>query len=218
MPDIFDIDYDQQAVDIIPPDKRDDQPVALIRALLTPMQWVRDLILGSFKTGATASPYAPGTYYKYDQVIYNKGVYEALVDTTNDPTNTTDWKLVQPNFIGVDERMKYNGQKIVLEYALNKEFDGVFRQPATGFNSDIYITNIAAVMAGFRVGQDESGSSSIGQTTSSDSIGGRYPFVQVNNFQINFKASLYALTNESAVRNFVDKYIPESLNYTIVTY
>lgn len=221
MPTIYDIDFNQQSVDQFPPDKRDPQPMALMQALLSATQWCRDLVLGSFKTGSTAAVWSPGAYALYDQVKYGKSIYECMVDgTTNDPTNTTDWRLIQENFIGVDERIKYNGQKIVLEWALNTEFDGVFRQPATGLNSDIWINNIAAVLSGFRVGKDLEASpiSSIGQTTSTDSIGSTYPFVQLNNFHINFPAALYALTNESAVRNFVDKYIPISLNYIIVTY
>ena len=220
MPTIYDIDFNQQSIDLLPPDKRDPQPLALVKSLLTPVQWCRDLVLGTFKTGSSAPAYSAGTYNKYDKVKYNKSIYEALVTTANIPTVTTDWMLIQPNFIGVDERIKYNGQKIILEWALNVEFDGVFRQPATGLNSDIYISNIAPVLAGFRIGLDESGTSvsSIGQTTSSDSIGGRYPFIQVNNFQINIPAALYALTNDPAIRNFVDKYIPISLNYLIVSY
>ena len=219
MPDIYDIDFNQQAVDLLPPDKRDPQPVTLAASLLKGVQWARDLILGNYKKGSTASPYSPGTYNKYDQVLYNKALYESLIDTNTDaPTVTTSWRMLLPNFIGVDERVKYNGQKIVLEYALNKEFDGVFRQPGSSSPSDIYLTNVAPTVAGFHVGQTEAGSSSIGQTTSSDSIGGSYPFVQISNFQINFKASLFVLTNEKAVRNFVNKYIPISINYIIVTY
>lgn len=217
MPTIYDIDFNQQAIDLLPPDKRDPQPVALMQALLTALQWCRDLVLGGFKYGSTAPVYSPGTYNKYDQVKFGKSIYEALVTTTNDPTVTTDWMLIQSNFIGVDERIKYNGQKIVLEWALNLEFDGVFRQPATMLLSDIYINNIDATLAGFRIGQTETGSS-IGETTSSDSIGGSYPFVQINNFQINIPTALFSLTNEKAIRNFVDKYIPISLNYIIVPY
>ena len=221
MPTIYDIDFNQQAVDQFPPDKRDPQPLALMQSLLQAAQWCRDLVLGSFKAGSSAPVWSAGAYNLYNQVKYGKSIYECITDgTTNDPTNTTDWRLIQENFIGVDERIKYNGQKIVLEWALNLQFDGVFRQPVTGLNSDIWIENIAPELSGFRIGQTESGTdvSSIGQTTSSDSIGGTYPFVQLNNFQINFPAALFALTNDEAVRNFVDKYIPVSLNYIIVTY
>lgn len=221
MPTIYDISTDQAAIDQFPPDKRNPQTLALMQALLYAAQWSRDLVLGSFKTGSTAPVWSAGAYTLYYQVKFGKSIYECVTDgTTNDPTNTTDWRLIQENFIGVDERIKYNGQKIVLEWALNTEFDGVFRQPVTGLNSDIYITNIAASLAGFRIGADESGVdvSSIGQDTSSDSIGGTYPFVQLNNFQINFPAALYSLTNEEAIRNFIDKYIPSSLNYVILIY
>lgn len=221
MPNLFDIDYDQQAKDLLPPDKRDPETLAGMKSYFKAIQWARDLVLGGIKTGATAAAYAPGTYNIYDQVLFEKAVYESLIDSNTDaPTVATSWTLIQPNFIGVDERIKYNAQNIVLEWALNREFNGVFRQPVTAVLSDIYLTRTAAMLVGFRIGADESGTgvSSIGQTTASDSIGGPYPFVQVTNFDIKIKAALYALTNDSAIRNFVNKYIPKSLNYTITPY
>ena len=221
MPDIFNIDFNQQAHDISSPDTRDPQTLALTRVLLKGIQWSRDSILGDFKTGSSAPVWSAGSYNIYDKVKFGKSIYECIKQgTTLNPTNITDWLLVLENFIGVDERIKYNGQKIVLEWALNKNFDGVFRQPITSMNSDIWINNIAPVLAGFRIAQTgvSTSSSGVGQTISTDSIGGIYPFIQVNNFQINIKAALFALTNEQAIRNFVNKYIPISLNYIIVTY
>lgn len=221
MPTLYDIDFNQQAVDLLPPDQRTPEVIVLLKSLLSPVQWSRDLVLGGFKSGATATPYVAGTYNLYDQVLFNKAVYECIVTSTaEDPTNTEAWRLIQSNFIGVDDRIKYNGQKIILEWALNKEFGGVFRQPVTGMNSDIYITNLAAVLSGFRVGDTEGGpvASSIGDTTATASIGGSYPFVRVNNFQINVKAAVLALTNNKAVYNFTRKYIPISLNFTVVSY
>lgn len=217
MSDLYDVDFNQQAVDILPPDKRSPKMVALQRALLFAAQWSRDLVLGSYKRGSIAPVYAGGTYNKYDQVIFNKAVYYSLVDSNAAlPTDTTGWIKVQDNFLGADERVKYNGQKIVLEYALNHRFGGTFRPPGSSSLSDIYINNIGPVAVGFRVGKTIG--SSVGQTTSSDFIGHRYPFVQVNNFNINFLTSLYVQTNEQAVRDFVEPVIPASLRYTITTY
>lgn len=217
MSDIFDIDFNQQAVDILPPDKRGGKTVALQQALLRALQWSRDLLFGSYKTGAIATLYAGGTYNKYDQVIYNKAVYYSLVANNSAlPTDSTAWLLVQKNFIGVDERVRYNGQRIVLEYALNHRFGGVFRPPGSSSLSDINLNNVDPVPAGFRVGLTRG--STVGLTTSSDFIGQGVPFVQLANFNINFLNSLYVQTNEQAVRDFVDPVIPISLKYTITPY
>lgn len=217
MSDIFDIDTNRQAVDLLPPDKRDANTTAVQRALLWAVQWCRDLVLGSYKKGSTAPQYAGGTYNKYDQVIYNKAVYYSLIpNNTALPTDPASWLLIQPNFIGADERVRYNGQKIVLEYALNHRFGGTFRPPGSSSLSDIYINNVAAIPGGFRIGQTTG--SSIGQTTSSDAIGKSGVFFQPFNFNINFLSTLYVLTNEQTVRDFVDPVIPISINYTITPY
>lgn len=217
MSDIFDINFDQQAIDLLSPDKRGPITVALQQALLWATQWCRDLILGSYKTGATAPVYAGGTYNQYDQVIYNKAVYYSLIPNNSAlPTDPTSWLLIQANFLGVDERVRYNGQKLVLEYALNHRFGGTFRPPGSSSLSDIYINNVAAVAVGFRVGQTKG--STVGLTKSSDDIGQPYPFAQLTNFNINFLNSLYILTSEKEVRDFVDPVIPASLVYTITPY
>lgn len=139
MPDIYDIDFVQQARELLPPDKRDAPTKKFFSALLYPLQWCRNLILGSYKTGATALAWSPGAYNKYDQVIYLKSVWYSLTSANTDtPGTTTTWLKIQENFLGADERVKYNGVAIVLEYALNRGFGGTFRQPGTGI-SDIYI-------------------------------------------------------------------------------
>lgn len=207
----------QQAVDLLPPDKRSSTLLAFQRALLWATQWSRDLVLGSYKKGSIALPYAGGTYNKYDQVIFNKAVYYSLVsNNVAAPTDPTSWLKVLDNFIGVDERVKYNGQKIILEYALNHRFGGTFRPPGSSSLSDIYINNVGPVPVGFRIGQTIG--SSVGQTISSEFVGHQYPFVQLTNFNINFLNSLYILTNQQAVRDFVDPVIPASLVYTITPY
>lgn len=219
MPTVFDIDFDQQAPELLSPDKRDSNTVGLVQSLLKAVQWCRDLLFTSYKVGATAPAYAAGSYNQHQMVIFEKAVYLSLINSNTDaPTVTSSWLKIQDNFLGVDKRVKFNGQNLVLEYALNQRFGGTFRPPGSSALSDIYLTNLAAVLTGFRIGETEDFSSTVGQTTSADKIGLRYSFVQINNFQINFKASLYALTNEQAVRDFVNLYIPVSLNFTIVTY
>jgi hypothetical protein len=219
MSSIYDIDYSQQGPEILPPDKRDSNTIGLIKSLLSVFQWARDLLFGSYKIGATAPNYAAGLYNQYDMVIFEKSVYYSLIPNNTDaPTITSSWLKVQDNFLGVNERVKFNGQVLVLEYALNQRFGGTFRPPGSSSLSDIYLNNIPAVVTGFLVGEDEAYSSSVGQTLSSKTIGSPYPFIHINNFNINLLNSLYILTNEQAVRDFVDLYIPVSLRYTITPY
>lgn len=114
----------------------------------------------------------------------------------------------------LSKRILYNGQKLVLENALNLKFGGVFRQPP--LVSDIYTSKLSSVAQGFRIGLTEAHTSSVGISDSSDSIGLSYPFVYVNNFQINIPSALLALTTYQEIRNFVNIYIPLSINFTIV--
>jgi len=223
MATIFDIDFQQQAVDLMPPDKREPSTIAFVRALLRSVQWARDLVLGSYKTGAIAPKYAPGAYNKYDQVIYKQRVYECLTQgTTNNPDNTTDWRLIQQNFIGVDERILFNGNALVLTYALNKWFFTIFRQPPA--LSDIYITTNVVSTPVFRVGITEDESSSVGLNSSSESVYNNYDFVNVNEFTIYVPILVYnaldsiPANRDAIIRNFVDRYVAFSLKYNIQTY
>jgi hypothetical protein len=219
MSNIYDIDFSQQGPELIPPDKRDSGTISLVNALLKAMQWCRDLLFTSYKTGATAPAYATGTYDKYDMVIFEKGVYYSLIAGNTDlPTVETSWLKVQDNFLGADQRVKFNGQSIVLEYALNQRFGGVFRPPGSSSHSDIYFNKLVPVISGFIVAQTEDYSSTVGQTDSDDKIGLRYPFVRLHNFQINVLNSVYVLTNEQAIRDFANLYVPISINYTVVPY
>lgn len=219
MADKYDVNVAQQAVELLAPDKRDTNYVTLVKSLLNCVQWCRDSIFHSYKKGSTASHYAAGYYNMFDQVIYNKAVYYSMEGyNTALPSDIRRWIKIQDNFLGVDQRVKFNGQKIVLEYALNLHFEGIYRPIGSSAKSDIYIINAPYVIAGFRVGGEEKYSSSVGRSDSSDTVGLTYPFVQISNFEIKIQATVYSLTNEQAIRNFVNKYIPISLNYIVTPY
>ncbi len=213
---IFDLDIEPVLVEQLPPDKRYTKNIAWLKALAKPLQWAHNLLFKSYYEGATCPDYAPGTWNKYQQVIYQKKVYESLIDDNTDAPTADTWMLIQDDFVGLKQRVKYNGQRLVLEFALNKEFNTTFRQPPA--QSDIYITNLAPVPVGFLVGSTEPFCSSVGQSTASDYIGGSYPLSYINNFQINIPAAALALTNESAIRNYVNRYLPAGLNFTIQSY
>lgn len=216
MGDLYSVDYDQQSIDLLPPNKRKPVHIAIVQGCMRGVQWARNLVIGTYKSGSNAPIYSAGVYNKYDQVIFKKSVYMSLVESNS--TNPTDasWLLIQNDFIGIDERINFNSQKVVLEYALNKRFGGTFRLPPAPSPADIFIGNIAPVAFGFRVGQTTG--SSVGQTMSSDNIGSAKPFRAVNGFQINFPIGLYALTSEKEVRDYTDQYSAFGINYIIITY
>lgn len=124
-----------------------------------------------------------------------------------------DW-LFGIYYDDLKERILFNGTKLVLEYALNKEYGTIFRQP--NLVSDIYITNLSAVVDGFLVGNTELYCSSIGANTSSDYVGSNWTFVYLNHFTIHVPSSVTA-TNQTII-NFVNKYIPASIKFTITRY
>ena len=228
---IFNVNTDQQAVDLLPPDKRDTQPLSIVRALLKPLQYCRDLVFDSYKTGATAPVWVAGTYHQFDQVQYQKGVWQALVTTTAAPS-TPDWMLIQPNFIGIDERAQYNGTKLLFEWALNRWFKTMFRQPTT-FNaapdyylpkSDIFLTTNTLLINVFRVGLLEDESSSVGLLDSSEYVYDNFAFTNTTSLSINVPVAVWtALSTVSAdrdniIRNFADKYVTAGIIYDIITY
>ena len=222
---IYDIDFSGKvAPNMLPPDKRFTRNVAWVGILLSPLQYLRDLWFGSYRTGSDAPQWVNSApYAKYDQVKYNKIVYESLIDDNTDvPTTVASWRVVQTNFIGMFERIYYNGQKLVLEYAMNKWFGTVFRQPPN--TSDIYITNNSIPVGVFRSGGVESISSVVYSSTSSEFIVNTYSFAVAFNFTIYCPVAVFnALAStdeqrEKIFRAFVDKYVAAGVTYSITTY
>ncbi len=210
---------------MLPPDKRFTRTVAWVNVLLSPLQYLRDIWFGSYRTGSTAPTWVnTDPYPKYALVKYsNKVIYESLVDNnTAVPTDTTKWRVAQQNFIGLSERIQYNGQKIVLEYAMNKWFGTVFRQPPN--TSDIYITNNSIPVASFRVGITEEKSSKVGLNSSTEYVGTSSVYTVPSNFIIHCPVATFnalASTDDQRTkifRAFVDQYLPSGITYTITTY
>lgn len=113
------------------------------------------------------------------------------------------------------ERINYNGQKLSLEYALNKFFGTTFKTPATGEISDIYITTLDIIRSGFFVALTAPVSSFVGLSTSLDYIGETAVVSDGENMAINVPTGA---ATESAIRTFVNKYIPISITYKIIYY
>jgi hypothetical protein len=224
MPNLYDITFNNRAIDIASPDKRGPNHIALLQALLSVLQWCRDLIFGSYKVGATAPAWVSAPYSQYSMVTYKNAVYYSLISSnTSTPGTDGNWLLIQNNFIGVDERILYNGTKLILEYALNRWFKTVFRQPG-GSNSDIYLTTNSTPVGIFVAGLTSRNSSSVYTHTSSEFVINGFSFAASYGLTVNIPIAVYnalAATNtdrDKVVRNFVNKYVTTGVSYNIITY
>ncbi|HXR84328.1 MAG TPA: hypothetical protein VN722_08470 [Hanamia sp.] len=215
---IYDVNFNPIAVEQLPPDKRYTNNVATLQSLLNPLQWIRDLFFGSYYGGATCPIYAPGTYNYLDQVIYNKKVYSSLINNNTGAPTTANWELVQDNFIGLQERLLYNGQKLVLEYALNKEYNRVFRQPPN--TSDIFINTNPYSAPIFIIGLTEDKSSTVSTIGSSEFVGLSDGVSSRIDSTVNIPSAVYSAQGgkDNIFRNFIDQYMPAGITYKIQTY
>lgn len=223
MASFYDITFANRIVELIPPDKRLQKFVLWLQAMVQQLQYLHKDVFVDFKVGSNYPIWGIGFYSKKDRVIYGQSVYESLVDSNSAvPTDTTKWRLYQLYFLGVDDRVKYNGQFLVLDYAINDRFNTNFRQPP--LTSDIYFTVNEPLANVFIVGGDEANSSKIFFNGSYDNIINSYDFTSFNNLVINMPILIYnslssdSLAREKIVRGFVTPILPAGIKYKIQTY
>jgi hypothetical protein len=221
---IYDQDFEQIGAQLTPPDKRLPKFTAWIFSLMNPMQWNTDLFFIDYRLGSSAILYSGATAYALgDRVKYNNKIYECILATTgNLPTDETCWILVLNDFRGATERVNYNGQKLSLEWILNKWFDTAFVQPVfspLSANSDFYINELTTDDDSFLISLDSStGPSYIGlDNFSEDFIGLSYVAV-VNNFTVNYPLSVIPSTSNSKYKEMVSLVNQYKLYGTLVTY
>lgn len=227
MPDQYDIDYAQQVTELLPPDKRYAHNTAfLVDCMKSTLQYLRDALLGDYRNGSTVGAWVdPATsmapYARGIKVNYKKGIYVSLIDNNSDnPTVTTSWYFQQTFFIGLTERLAYNGNNLVLTYALNRWFGTTFRQPGGGL-SDIYITTNPIPAKTFILGYLSTECSTIGWTGSSEAITYDSTFGPAYNANIYVPNTLIASLGSAAmalISSFVNKYIYAGITYQIIGY
>ena len=212
---LYNISFYNKVIELLPVDKRQAINVRWLQSLISPIQYLRDKYLGDYKTGSSYPQCIAGTYSKGAKVVFKNVVYESLIDGNTDQPPTANWMTYLPSFMGVDQRVLFNGQKLTLEYALNQRFLGTFRQPP--LQSDIYITNNALGITYFRSGNTEAISSSVYADNSSELVINSYDIAIQYNFTIHIPAAIYS-GYPSEINNFVNGLIPAGLTFNIVTY
>lgn len=168
------IDFDNHAIQEIPEHHRTPRFIAWFQGLLRgSISWLNRNFY-NYCFGDTISTFwlSGATYNLNDSVVTFFGVYISLQDGNigNNPNNSPDyWYQISPSFIGAFERVQYNSQKIIMEYALNNFFRTIYRNPTTivtgGYLplSDIYIETVSPSFTSFVVYEGVTGTSPVYQ-------------------------------------------------------
>jgi len=147
MPNIYDITFQTQTRNLVPPLKRRPRRLAFLDVPGSNLQYRHDLFFTDYAGGSSAPDYTGAGNIKGDRVRYtDNSVYEAIqaVPVSTPPTGLptdTYWIKVLNIWIGLRERCQYNSQTIILEYALNKYFRTTFNIRPT--LPDIWIENLS---------------------------------------------------------------------------
>lgn len=227
--------YDNKIVaeQIAPPTLRQPKFLAWLYVITKPVQSLWSLIFNGYKNGSTFDydlddPYTSIYIYfivKGNIIKYNKGIYLCLETFPYTGTiDLTKFDKLQDNFLGVEERIKYNSQKILFEYAMNKWFS----VPNVNIPYPIFITNnfIQAETVFLMGGSSETSSLMPNSSVYSTNYMGNMPTYITNTFDytINVPLDLFNIlgtttTNkENTIRQFADKYNLAGITYNVITY
>lgn len=150
---LVNIDYTQQSNNLNVPILRQTKFTQWVHFLVNQLVFWKNRA-DDWTGGTTYTAYNSGTTYSLNNIVqYDKLNYlyiNATSSSGNNPPNSTYWYLLPGNFIGLDERITYNSQKLKFEMALNRWFGvAVFLKTqwtnvaAPQANSQIYIVRTA---------------------------------------------------------------------------
>lgn len=235
---------------MLPPDKRTPVMQQWVKKLLSGIAWLNGNALVNYPdpSGITYGTFIPSSSYSSGDIVYYRyALYQRLYSDNyvvgTLPTDTNHFALILPVFIGVNERLCYNGTTLTLTWALNKYFNTTFRQPTSAYGqtplSDIYIINFSSNAQSFIVGATEVDSSAVGATISSGFVMDTLSNDPFSDFAIYIPQVVFNGINdlpviptqgsgisidstvtarEKIIRAFVDRYIVAGVNYSIHTY
>jgi hypothetical protein len=219
---MYNINYNQKVVETLVPDKRQPKTTAYLQQLAKEVSQNNIQLTNLYKTFQVCDNWTNIFFARNSVVKYGKAIYVAVENTTDEPSFTTAWLMVSPNFMGNDFRLAIKGERLILEYALNTWFHTTFRQlPAL---SDIYLVTNTITESAFVVGSSEFESSNIFQNVSSQFVINSYSFANQYNLTIKIPIAVYTALGttddirNSIVRSFADLYISAGITYNIITY
>lgn len=219
-------DYDSNIVgeQLTPPVLRKTKFLAWLYVIVKPIQTLWSQIFEDYKTGNLYTDYDALTAYVVgDRVAYtNKSIYECISDSTgNNCLDGTYWVLINDNIFGINERVKYNSQIILLEYALNRWY------LVDSLSDQIYISNNPDIASVFVMGLNSQYSSTMSKDSNAMEtymgLAPTYPDVSFD-YTVWVPALVYAdlgtdnTSRTNNVTNFVNKYNLSGIRYMVDTY
>ena len=204
-----------------PPKLRKPIRLAWLRTLLKPLQTRFVDTFNYYRLGQTAPLWNKiPTYPVNYRVKFGKSIWEAIaVNTFKPPPEWPEyWILVQPDYVGCEERLKWNSQHMVYEYLLNKRF------PNTYNTTKIYIVTNTTDANAFWVGDSIDGTSTSTNPYQQLYFVGDAYTVGYYNFTIYVPLLLFnslgitTAERENVIRSVADKYKLAGMFYNIVTF
>jgi hypothetical protein len=214
----------------MPPNKRLTKYLAWGKVLVYPLQWLHSRLFLDYKEGTiyldwvVSTAYTKNTFVKYT----NKSIYYCIQNHTSSsiitPLDTEYWYKTQDSFIGVTERMKYNSQKIVFEYALNRWFGLTFVQPNA--ISPIWINTPFIDTNSFLVSSNDENSAyaAYSGTEALQYVGSTYDDTETASFTIHYPSTLPATLGiteavlKQQISTLADKIKLSGTNYNLISY
>jgi hypothetical protein len=228
--------YDNKIVaeQIAPPTLRQSKFLAWLYVITKPVQSLWDFAFNGYKDGSTFDYDLDDTFLffpigfvftKGDVIKYSKGIYVCIETFSFTGTiDLTKFNKLQDNFLGVEERIKYNSQKILFEYAMNTWFS----VPNSYIPNPIFITNnfIQSETIFLMGGSSETSSVMPNNSVYSVDYMGNVPayIATTFDFTINVPLDLFntlgtnAANKENTIRQFADKYNLAGTTYNVITY
>ena len=218
----FVIDFNNIVQQLLPPRLRKPVEIAWLTSLTEPLQANNDLFMNYINGTPGLSSFNIGTTYSAgDIVLYTDNkVYQSIAGSTGVlPTDVTAWVVLNDSYIGAIERSKYNSQKYLNEYALNRWFQVPGTTTSSLFGpsyNNIYIQINTAVSPNFVMGISGPNSSDIYNRTSSGFMFNNYLIPAVSDFTIYVPSTI--TTDLQSVRSFEDTVVLAGIKYNVVNY
>lgn len=226
---IYDINYTDQVENNLPVEKRKPGFISWLVALLSAQKWRSDIFFNEYVQGSSAALWSPFVtlYPKGTRVNFFRSIYEATrsVPSGHFPTDANYWIKITEDYRGVNERVRYNSQKIILEFILNKWFNTTWVQPdsvSTPTRPDIYIDNNNLPMPVFTVFED---ANPLSEVFTYDYLSNSYVMEEytydVNCFTIYVPVVIFTGLGADAelqIRTIADRYVIAGMIYNVTTY
>lgn len=249
---IYDYDVAAATEELLPVAKRQPNWLATLGVQGNKLQYLHDLFFGDYADGATmANVWVTASAYSFGdkaidkdnavyQVVNPAGVSGSAIQPGHDLYSAANlsgnWIKVLNDWIGVRERTRYTGQKLMLEYILNKRFMiGSVALPFAGpsHTTQIYITNTYATQSNFWLsnGGPQSLTSYMANRGQNSKMfmGNSYTY-NPNSFTIHVPTTAAAKINTlspkplvltyyiAVITQLVNKYCTAGLKFNIITY